>query len=203
MASCQDPPTCAASTSSSQKWGSAKIRNPKPFGLRKNSPKLERSLQPRKDSMPTRRRSMSGNCSIFTSSAMRWILATRRPPDWSTPTNMIKNTQATSLQDCSSPKATNKSGRASTTLSNRIFDPETKPHNLSPYPSWPPSCPPHSTTFRIPSWISPCPPEPPLKSGRKLWSASPEWWKKMLINSMSRRCLDPSQKSSRANTPAL
>ena len=151
MASCQDPPTCAASTSSSRKWGSAKTRNPKPLELRKNLPKLEKNLPLRKDSMLTRRRSMSGNYSIFTSSAMRLTLVTRRPPDSSTPINMIKNTQATSLQDCSSPRATNKYGRVYTTLSNRIFDPETKAPSPSHYPSWPPSCPQHSTTFRIPS----------------------------------------------------
>ena len=131
---------------------------------------------------------------------MRLILDIRRLPLSSTPINMIRNIQDILLQGCSSLKVINRSGNPSTTPSSQISDLETRLLRVWHYLYLPPSCQLLSSTYLTPSWILPWVQGPLLRWGRKLWSVCQGWSRKMLISSISRRCLDLLEKSLKEDT---
>jgi hypothetical protein len=147
------PPTCEALTSSSQISESAKTRSQKPRGSRINLPKSDKDSPPKKVSIPTSARSMSGNCFTSTFWAMRSTSASRRPLLSSTLANMMKSTQGTWLQDSLFLRVTNKSGNLSTTQSSQISDLEKRKRNHWRFPFWRRSCLLPFRTYQTPYWI--------------------------------------------------
>ena len=78
MASSVDPPTCGVSMSSSQISESVKTRNLKLEESRINLPKSDKDSPPRKVSIPTNAKSISGNCYTFIFLDMKLTSAIRR-----------------------------------------------------------------------------------------------------------------------------